>query len=210
MKQPSDRLSDTTEYLAARGYWPARAARHLAERKYSKVVELCQPAMSGDDCPLSARLLYARALYHAGQRDASNEQLYRVLAQDATNLMAQKYLGDICFADGDEMAAMFHYRRVLDIDPQCTGLQFSLSDRKPPTTRTMTLRRKKADKGSQKPEESSKKIQFYSETIGDLYLAQGYPRLAEKVYLELSESNDNPRLSEKLAKARTSILEKEK
>ena len=210
MKQPSDRLSDTTEYLAARGYWPARAARQLAGRKYSKVVELCQSATSGDDWPLSARLLSARALYHAGQRDASQEQLYRVLAQDATNLLAQKYLGDICFADGDEMAAMFHYQRVLDIDPQCAGLRSSLSERKPPTTRTLTLSRKKADKDNKKTKESSKKIPFYSETIGDLYLTQGYPRLAEKVYLVLSESNDNPRLSEKLALARTSILEKEK
>ena len=45
------------------------------------------------------------------------------------------------------------------------------------------------------------RIYFYTETVGDLYLAQGHPRLAAEVYRALSVHNHNPRLAEKLAEA---------
>ena len=52
-------------------------------------------------------------------------------------------------------------------------------------------------------------IPFYTETVADLYLAQGYPRLAADVYRNLSSVGQNPRLSEKLARAEEKIKQKE-
>ncbi len=52
-------------------------------------------------------------------------------------------------------------------------------------------------------------IPLYTETMGDLYLKQGYPRLAAEVFRTLNEKNENPRLAEKFAQATESIKDKE-
>ncbi len=50
---------------------------------------------------------------------------------------------------------------------------------------------------------------MYTETVGDLYLQQGFSRLAEEIFSHLQEKNSNPRLAEKLASVREKIKEKE-
>ena len=106
------------ETLHSRGYWPTLAGRYLQEGKYSKAVETCKEYLAEAPELLSGRLIYARALYHAGQIDSAAEQFYYVLALDPDNLAALKYLGDIQYAAGQEVAAMASYQRVLELDPR--------------------------------------------------------------------------------------------
>ncbi|HOP07844.1 MAG TPA: tetratricopeptide repeat protein [candidate division Zixibacteria bacterium] len=210
MSETTERSPGAAERLAATGYWPARAARALAEGKYSQAVEICRANMESGRTPTSARGIYARALYHAGQTESAREQFYSLLAYDADNLVALKYLGDICFEAGDEPAAIAHYQRVLEIDPDCRGLVLSLERSREPLTRTITLKNHSEHvKLSPQREAPRRDIPFYTETVGDLYLAQGYPRLAVQVFEMLSDRGDSPRLKEKLAKARLSAEQKE-
>ena len=159
---------------------------------------------------VSGRLILARALYLAGQVESAGRQFLQVLARDPDNLVALKYLGDIAYDDGDEAGAMALYGRILEVDPHCRGLCSPLTKARKETTRTITF---KAKTDRAKPEKQSSKLRqipFFTETIGDLYMAQGYPRLAAEVFRTLSERNQNPRLAEKLTKAEQSITDKDK
>jgi len=197
------------EELCLTGYAPAVAATHLREGRYSKAVEICREQLERETDLLSVRLILARALYHAGQTDSAAEQFYHVLSVDPDNLVALKYLADIKFANSDEMTALAGYRRVLEIDPDCHALYSPLSPKARETTRTITIKRplEAADKvPSRAP---LRKIYFYTETMGDLFLAQGHSRLAAEVYRSLGQSAPNLRLDEKLARADRKAQDKE-
>ncbi|RKX28480.1 MAG: hypothetical protein DRP47_04200 [Candidatus Zixiibacteriota bacterium] len=201
LEQPADRLGK-------KGYWPVRAGKYLAEHKYSRAVEICREFLDETPNLISGRLIYAQALYHTGQSDRATEQFHRVLSIDPENLVALKYLGDIKFAAGDEVTALSNYQRVLEIDPGCHGLWSPLKKKSEETTRTMTLHRisetATGDRGK-----TLRKIPFYTETMGDLYLSQGHARLASRVFRSLIKKNSNPRLEEKLVKAEQQINTKE-
>ena len=190
-----------TERLAADGYWPAQAAVSLAEGKYATAVRLCKESLADQSELVSGRLVYAQALYRAGQAESATEELHRVLALDPDNQVALKILGDIRFEAGELPSAMANYRRVLEIDPHSRGLSSVLKKpEKKATTRTITISRQYEPSGS-RPTESLRDIPFVTETMGDLYLAQGHNRLAGEVFRRLLESNQHPRLAEKLARA---------
>lgn len=204
-----DAVSNVIDQLSARGYRLAVAARCLDEGRYSRAVEICKEQLSEESPTLSGRLIYARALYHAGQVESAAEQLYHVLSVDPENLVALKYLGDIKFSKGDQQGAMADYQRVLTIDPYCRALSNPRREATKETTHTITLRRSEETVEQVSPERAGREIPFYTETVADLYLAQGYPRLAAEVYRNLSASGQNPRLLEKLAKAEEKSKQKE-
>jgi tetratricopeptide (TPR) repeat protein len=210
----SEPIKDTigsVESLAAKGYWPAVAARYLAEGKYSRAVEICRDNLAEKADLLSARLIYARTLYCAGQRESAAEQFYSILAHDPENLVALKFMGDIKNDSGDTVTALSYYRRVLEIDPDCRGLSSPVQRQRRETTQTITLVRQAEPVNAGTKETSElRRIQFYTETIGDLYLAQGHSRMAAEVFRVLSKSNDNPRLAEKLRISEKIIEEKGK
>jgi hypothetical protein len=87
-------------------------------------------------------------------------------------------------------------------DPSCGGLKSDLGSAQHQSVQTMTISREAESTIDDSDASAPKwKIHFYTETIGDLCLAQGHLRLAAKVYRTLNERNHNPRLAEKLAEA---------
>ncbi|HVP07625.1 MAG TPA: hypothetical protein VMS71_07275 [Candidatus Acidoferrum sp.] len=204
---PNSQLEQITDSLHARGYWPALAARALADKKYSTAVELCKNHLSEEPHCISGRLIYATALYQAGQTEAASDQYYQVLARDPENIVALKYLSDIAFAAGDEMSAMSGYKKILEIDPFCCGIRCELTPKPSESSRTITLTRGEEQAGASSVP-PAREIPFYTETMADLYLAQGYPRLAAAVYTSLIEKNKHPRLLDKLARAESKLKEK--
>jgi tetratricopeptide (TPR) repeat protein len=209
-KQPDLEKVDLVLELSSQEYRPAQAANCLSEGRYYRAVEICQEHLREETQSVSGRLIYALALYGTGQTDSAAEQFYQVLCVDPDNLVALKYLGDIKFTEGDEVAAMANYSRILEIDPHCRGLKSDLKTTEIGSTRTITLSREaESSKEKEAGIPTRWKIHFYTETIGDLYLAQGHPRLAAEVFRTLNEKNQNPRLAEKLAQAVSRIREKE-
>ena len=198
-----------TNRLAGSGYWPAAAAGCLAEKKYSRAVEICREGLDEEPQSVSGRVIYARSLYHAGQTDSATEQFYRVLALDPENIVALKYLGDIKHEAGDTYTAVAYYRRVLEIDPDSHELCCPVKVETKETTRTVTINR-----GGETATPSSvgrlRTVPFVTETMGDLYLSQGHARLAAEVFRSLYERTPLPRLREKLetAEKRTTIKER--
>ena len=121
--------------------------------------------------------------------------------------MALKSLADIRFAAGDELAAMGNYRRILEIDPHSHGIRSSLSTGPKETMRTISLKRGTEEK-SVAGRVSLRQIPFVTETIGDLYLAQGHSRLAAEVFRALIGDTGNRTLLQKLKQAESRIKEK--
>ncbi|MBN1211649.1 MAG: tetratricopeptide repeat protein [candidate division Zixibacteria bacterium] len=208
MNTTSQKISDSTLSLSEKGYWPARAARFVSEGLYSRAVEVCLEKLPDDSELISGHLIYAVALYKAGQTESAAEQFYEVLSRDPDNLVALKYLGDIKYATGDVFAALADYNRILEIDPGCRGLKCELSFKNRETTRSITITRGE-EIGEPSPSRSLRDIPFYTETLADLYLAQGHARLAAEVYDYLSKIGDNPRLQNKLSQARNKVKDKE-
>ena len=209
--EKGSRSVNITDTLAATGYWTARAAKYFYEGQYSRAVVLCKENLPHHTSLVSAHLIYARALYHAGQLDSAAEQLFAVLALDTDNIVALKYLGDLNYRRGDEFTAMSYYLRILELDPLCEGLKSDLNNQPSgvkETTRTITISRP-GEKTPSKKKPLLRDIHFYTETVGDLYLAQGHPRLAAEVFRVLNNREQNPRLIEKLSKAEQKVKEKE-
>jgi tetratricopeptide (TPR) repeat protein len=205
----SAEANSVVERLAAGGYWVAQAAKAVSEGRYSLAVRLCKEYLPDNPDLVSGHVIYGVALHDAGQTESAAEQFHRVLALDPDNLPALKYLGDLKFAAGEEFAALGNYRRILEIDPYCRGLVCRLERRPGGATRTVTLKRHAPEGAPARTPAPLRDIPFYTETIGDLYLAQGYSRMATTVYRRLMEQNNNPRLAEKLARAEEKSKERE-
>jgi tetratricopeptide (TPR) repeat protein len=194
--------------LSRDGYWAAWAAQHVTAGEYADAIQLCKERLAVEPQLLSARIAYGVALARAGQAESAKEQFFYVLSTDPDNLVALKHLGDIAFAEGDEFSAMAKYERILEIDPYCRGVASDFTNRKIERTHTVTLVR---------PEEPARShdtvplraIPFYTETMGDLYMAQGYHRLAATVYRVLHDRGRHPRLQDKLLQAEEKIKSKE-
>ncbi|MEW6014256.1 MAG: hypothetical protein AB1690_02930 [Candidatus Zixiibacteriota bacterium] len=182
--------------LSAKGYWPALAMEYFLEKKFSRAIELCRLRLS--ECPelISGRTILARALFHTGQMELSQQEFYRVLEKDPDNLVALKYLGDIKFYSGDSASAFSYYERFLLTAPASEGLASSIADR--PFTATKIVMLRKGEDKRDTAEEKLRDIPFRTETLGNLLMAQGYYRLALKVFNELAEAGINPRISEKI------------
>ena len=200
--------SDLVEKLASEGYWPALAARCIEQGKLSAALGICRENLQVEPNLLSGRLIYATVLFHAGQSESAEEQFYRALRQDPENIVALKYLGDIKFAMNDEFSALAFYGRVAEFG--WTGLKSDLSARRPATARTIKLVSRSTTKLKKGQEANLRPVPFCTETIGDLYLAQGYPRLAQKVFQTLNSRGHSVRLQEKLARAEEQVKERDR
>jgi len=196
------------EILGKQGYWPAQAERFLHDGKYSRTVEICKQHLNDDIFLVSGWIIYAKALFYTGQKDLAEEYFYRVLTHDPDNLISLKFLGDIKFGNGDEISAMAYYSRVLEIAPYCGGLKSPLERKTETATKTVTLKRK-TEKVKINKETNLREIPFYTETVGDIYLAQGHNRLAAQVYRSLLGENSNPRIVDKLDKLEKELNKKD-
>ncbi|MEW5923324.1 MAG: tetratricopeptide repeat protein [Candidatus Zixiibacteriota bacterium] len=193
--------------LASKGYWPALAMEYFLERKYARAIELCMIRLKEYPDILSGRIVYARSLYHTGQYESAEEQFYKILGYDPNNLVALKYLGDLKFRAGDEATAFAYYLKILEIEPNTNALTSPINHEKEETeqlTRVLVLR-KKSDERDDDKDIPLRELPFKTETLGDLLLKQGHPRLALKIFQELAEKNGSPQLREKIEKTQQSI-----
>ena len=194
--------------LAQKGYWPAIAEAYFAEGNYSRAVDFCLRMLEDDPHIVSGRAILARAYYHAGQIKQAREQFVEVLKYDSAHLVALKYLGDILFRDGEEAAAVAYYRRIFEIDRHCAGLSCPIEKSEAVETRQLTLRRP-GEKAPTKKVQPLQEPAFITETVGDLYLEQGYFRLAREVYSRLLGGRENSRIAEKLRETEDKLKKKE-
>lgn len=195
--------------LASKGYWPALAMEYFMEKKYARAIELCMIRLKEYPEILSGRIVYARSLYHTGQYEAAEEQFYKILRYDPDNLVALKYLGDLKFKAGEETTAFAYYSKIIEIEPNTNALSSPVNFDKSSAeelTRVLVLKKKTEETEITDIKELPlRELPFKTETLGDLLLKQGHPRLALQIFQELAEKNGNPQLLEKIEKTQQSI-----
>ena len=189
-------------------FWPAQAIELLEQKEFLKVIEICEQNLTEDSGLISVKLIYARALIGAGRLADATEQLYQILAADPDHIAALKFLGDILYEQNDQVSAMANYNRVLEIDPECGGLKSEFVPKPIEPAPAITI-----VKGPETIETSAStesRNPFRTETVADLYLKQGQPRLAIEILKELMNGSQDSRLNEKLAAAEKVIAQKER
>jgi len=202
-----NRINSVASELSAKGYWPAVAKEFLDEGKYARVVELCAARLKDQPKSLSGRLAYAEALYLSGQNQSAEEHFYKVLQNDPDNLRALKYLGDIKFESGHRVTALSYYERTLQLEPDTSGLCCSIEKMKKEKTKVMVLKR--GEEVSPAAGQKLRELPFKTETIGELLLSQGHPRLALSIFRELADKTQNPRLKTRANEIEEALKTKE-
>jgi tetratricopeptide (TPR) repeat protein len=190
--------NELTTHLFSKGYWPAVAQVYLDKKDYARVIEYCVPRAAENPDILSAKVIYARALYHSGQFEIAEEKFYGILQIDPDNLVALKYLGDIKFRHGDKVGSFLFYSRVLKIDPYTRGLSCPLEKTAPAETRITII--KKGGDIAARPIRRFRQLPFKTETAGDILLAQGHTRMAMEIFRRLAKKSSHPRILDKIRK----------
>lgn len=189
-------------------FWPKQAADYLNQGEFKKTIELCEQNLSTDSKLLSGRIIYVKALNSLNRYDEAVEQLYHILSIDPDHLVSLKMLGDIHFEKHDVVSAMANYSRVLEIDPNCGGLHCTFEPKQEETQSALIL--VKGREPVLEPAATSVRSPFTTETVADLYMKQGQPRLALAVLKELLNGSQDNRLTEKITAAEKMISQKER
>lgn len=199
-------FQEATVQLAQKGYAPAVAYNYFCDGKYSRAIDDCLKLLATEPDLVSVRVVLARSLFHSGQFENARKQFLAILKTDDANLRALKYLGDIAFKEGQEATAMAYYRRVFELDRFCRGLFSELNDRQTETVRTQSLTiRKKSETVAPRRLKPLQEPAFVTETVADIYMEQGYFRLAEEVYNRLLSGGNEERIAVKLRAAEEKI-----
>jgi len=193
--------------LADLGYWVALAARAVEEKQYTRAIELCRQHLAEEPHLTGPRVIYARALFASGQHEAAGDQCHLALAIDPDNEVLLKLLGDILTAQGVTDGGVACYQRILEINPHCQGLRCELKKDSIVNERYVTIVR--GEEIAERDKKPLANIFYYTETIGDLYLTQGHPRMAVEVFRKLLSQTDTPRLRQKLSLAEERMRDKE-
>jgi len=180
-------------------FWPKQAEELLNQGEFSKVIELCEKSLLAEPGILSARIIYARALYGLNRFDEAAEQLYQILSIDPSHIAGLKMLGDIQYQKQEFVSAMASYGRVLEIDPDCRGLSCAFTAKVEEIPAKLTIVRGSETAVSAKAFLVERP--FRTETVGDIYLKQGQLKEALEIFRELAHENQNNRISDKLAQA---------
>jgi tetratricopeptide (TPR) repeat protein len=199
--------SDLEQKLAECGYWVALANQALAEKQYTRAIELCRQHLADEPHLVGPRVIYTRALLASGQHEAAADQCHLTLAIDPDNEVILKLLGDILLSQAREIEGLACYHRILDINPHCRGLFSPLKQASKTNERFVTIIR--GEEIAEREKKAPSPVIYFTETIGDLYLTQGHPRMAVEVFKKLLLASDTPRLRQKLTLAEDRLSNKE-
>ncbi len=203
-------LADSETWNFDFEFWPRQAEEFLEQGEYSKAIRICEKNIGSEPNLLSAKMIYAQALFGENRKADATEQLFQALSLDPDNLAALKLLGDIQYGQKDFVSAMASYSRILELDPDCRGLQCSFTTNKIDAPPVLILERSAEPQVELSAKQYLVDAAFRTETVGDIYLKQGQLREALEIFRELATDGQNNRIAEKLSLAEKMASQKEK
>ena len=189
-------------------FWPLQAESFLNDKDYKRTAEICEANLNDSEDFLSGRIIYAIALYYLKDFERAADHFYTVLTNDPDNLTALKYLGDIHYKQKKVVTALASYSRVMELDPNTQGLKCEVALAR--TKEASSIKIVKPPESRQTVSELPAASPFMTETMGDLYLKQGQPKLALEIFRELNRNSSNSHFSKRLAEVEELISRKEK
>lgn len=193
-----------------------------------QAIAICRAHLGQLPGHMSGQIVYGQALYEAGEYDEARTVFENALAMDRENLIALKHLGDLALRDGEAAAARQFYSKLLEIDPQDAmvtaivneidaAVEVQTTPAEPADDEPAGDRAAAPEAASTPPPESAHHEEedsliseelgfpvppphaFVTETMAELYLAQGFRDRAVDVYKQLAALHpDDERLHSRL------------
>ncbi|HEY3114060.1 MAG TPA: tetratricopeptide repeat protein [Gemmatimonadaceae bacterium] len=101
-----------------RRYFAPLANEYRKGGQPKRAIEICRAQLPQMPGHMSGQIVYAQALYEAGEFDEARQVFERALILDPENLIALRTLGDMSLQGGNTAEARRWYTRLLDADPK--------------------------------------------------------------------------------------------
>ncbi len=158
-------------------------------------LRICKEGLDHHPNFIAGHMALARCYLSAGLSDQAKIELEWVLQRAPDNLLALRLLCDYHARALNHQEHLYYLKRAYQIDPtnpQLAEALHSLDQR--PATNLQTPRKELSPSNS--PNDSAPRL--VSETLADLYLAQGHFQLAYDIYVELKAAQPTPGLEKKI------------
>lgn len=176
----------------------------IKRKKLRRAIEVLNKGLSFNRSNITARFLLGRIYFDNWMIDQAKKHFEYVLSISPDNLATVNYLVQIYKSeDKPEKAlkisrnALFYFPGNADILEMINSLQSELNE-KEKKWRNDTI---KDGKNEYPAETKTNDESIISETLADLYMAQGYYRESIALYEKLQEKIDDPGIAEKKQKA---------
>jgi tetratricopeptide (TPR) repeat protein len=119
-----DRLRELQEKFEEnpRRYFAPLANEYRKGGQPKRAIEICRAQLAQMPGHMSGQIVYAQALYEAGEFDEARQVFERALTLDPENLIALRTLGDMALQRGNTGEARGWYTKLLDADPKDTAV----------------------------------------------------------------------------------------
>ena len=212
-----------------RRYFAPLANEYRKAGNPHQAIAICRAHLAQLPGHMSGQIVYGQALFEGGEYDQAQTVFENALAMDRENLVALRHLGDLALRKGETAAARQWYAKFLEIDPKDTAVialvdeldaaaeaQSSTTDTELSSTTTSEAVQPMSEPQAE-PEHSHNDEEdnllaeelgypvppahaFVTETMAELYLAQGFRDRALSVYRQLVEVRpEDERLRKRLA-----------
>lgn len=211
-----------------RRYFAPLANEYRKAGNPHQAIAICRAHLAQLPGHMSGQIVYGQALFEGGDYDQAQTVFENALAMDRENLVALRHLGDLALRKGETAAARQWYSKFLEVDPRDANVialvdeidaaaeaQASTTDAEPASATTPEAVQPMPEPSAADhyhSEEEDKLIAeelgypvppahaFVTETMAELYLAQGFRDRAVSVYKQLLETRPgDDRLRTRLA-----------
>lgn len=177
-----------------------------------EALDICRKGLESNPRYASGYVVQGKCLYDADRPAEAEGAFRKVLALDAKNLVALKFIGIILSERGDNGAARACFEHILALDPDDRDIRRRLEEvgdapAHPTTARTAPAMSARMEQpGPPEPaageddfegapitlgDESGTTDEIATMTLADIYAAQGYTEKALRIYREVSRSQPN-------------------
>lgn len=144
-----------------------------------KAIELCEKGLERFPDYASARIILGKCFYDKGATERARGEFERVLAIDPANMVALKFMGEICLAEDEKKKAGEFFRKLLAIDPTNEDAARILGEIE------SEFKVKKIDLGDKLQVKDERPGELATMTLAGIYTAQGYYNKALKIYQDI-------------------------
>ncbi|MBD3179298.1 MAG: tetratricopeptide repeat protein [Candidatus Latescibacteria bacterium] len=168
-----------------------------------RAVEICNQGLEIYPDYVSARVILGKCFYDKGASERAKTEFERVLELDSENMVALKFLGDICLAEDRRDKAADYYRELLEIDPtndRIRDIYEELTEEFDPPEIDLEK--------SESVESLVDENEPATMTLAGIYASQGYYQKAVDIYRSiLAEQPENEEARKMLARVENKLSE---